>query len=349
MPLADSDIFKSKFYAIYTKNKKEKEFIDDWKELEKIAKDISLTHGVDDFFANYMYYLRAKDGNTNTSVIALRAFYDKKNHINEQTFENIKILANFWSEIKDEKGEFDDDISKNLFILKYAPNAMWEFMVSVYFMQNKDENGKLDEEKFAEFLDKLIAFSFAYEITKPGVNALRAPFFPEMVKIVKNEKVDFANFKFDEANFKEVFMTTNFGNSRGITRAILTWWLFENNQDLDEIKNEKLDIEHILAKKLYEDDSSLLKNERNLESLGNKVLLENSINIPARDYHFCDKKKWYLGELGKKKRKTKIAEILKIVSKNENLQDFTEEMIQNRQKLILDKFIENLRKNNLIK
>ena len=346
MPLADSDIFKSKLYAIYAKNEKQKEFIKDWKALEKIAKDISLKHGIDDFFANYMYYLRAKDDNKNTTVIALREFY-KENHINEQTFENIKVLANFWSDIKDEKGEFGDDISKNLFILKYAPNTMWEYMVSVYFMQNKDENGKLDEEKFTEFLDKLIAFSFAYEITTPGVNALRTPFFPEMVKIVSNEKIDFANFKFDEANFKEVFMTTNFSNSRGITRAILTWWLFENDQNLDDIKNEKFDIEHIFAKQLYEDDKSLLTNPRNLESLGNKVLLEKSINIPARDYHFCDKKKWYLGERGKKKQKTKISEILKIVSENENLQDFTEEKIQSRQKLILDKFVENLKKHGL--
>ena len=47
-------------------------------------------------------------------------------------------------------------------------------------------------------------------------------------------------------------------------------------------------------------------------------------------------------------KKTKIAEILKIINENENLQDFTEEMIQNRQKLILDKFVENLRKNNLL-
>lgn len=348
MPLADSDIFKSKLYAIYTKNGKQKEFIDDWKELEKIATDITLTNGVNDFFANYMYYLRAKDGNTNTTVIALRTFYDKGNRINEQTFENIKILANFWSEIKDEKGEFSNDVSKKIFILKYAPNTMWEYMVSVYFMQNKNENGKLNEIEFIEFLDKLIAFSFAYEIIKSGVNALRTPFFPEMVKIIKNEKVNFADFKFDEVNFKEVFMASDFSNSRGITRAILTWWLFENDQNLDDIKNEKLDIEHILAKKLYEDDSSLLINSRNLESLGNKVLLEKSVNINARDKHFYEKKKWYLGELGNKKRKTKITEILKIVSENKNLQDFTEEMIQNRQKLILDKFMENLRKNNLL-
>ena len=345
-PLADSDIFKSKLYAIYTTNGKQKEFIDDWKELEKIAKNISLKQGVDDFFSNYMYCLRAKDGNTNTTTIALRAFY--KDRIDEQTFENIKILAKFWSEIKDGKEEFGDEISKNLFILKYAPNSMWEYMVSVYFMQNKDENGKLDEKQFAEFLGKLIAFSFAYEITMPGVNALRTPFFPEMVKIVKNEKVDFANFKFDEANFKEVFMTTNFGNSRGITRAILTWWLFENGQNLDDIKNEKLDIEHIFAKKLYEDDSSLLSNPRNLENLGNKVLLEKSINVPARDYHFCDKRKYYLGELGKKKRQTKVSELLKITRENEHLQDFTEEMILARQQLILDQFVENLRKNDLI-
>lgn len=349
MPLADSDIFKSKLYAIYTKNGKQKEFIDDWKQLEKIAKDISLKNGIDDFFANYMYYLRAKDRNANTTVIALRAFYDKENRINTDTFEDIKILAKFWNNIKSESNDFGDEILKKLFILKYSPNTMWEYMVSVYFMQNKNEKGELDEVKFINLLDKLIAFDFAYEIIKSGVGFLRTPFFAEMVKIIDGKMIDFADFKFDETNLREIFMASTFYNTKAITRSILTWWLFENNQSLDDIKNEKLDIEHILARQLYDNDNSKLNNPRNLESLGNKILLEKSVNVSASDKHFYEKKKWYLGELGRKKRATKINELLQIVKENENLIDFTETQIENRSKLILDKFIENLRKNELLK
>ena len=37
-----------------------------------------------------------------------------------------------------------------------------------------------------------------------------------------------------------------------------------------------------------------LSDKNNLESLGNKVLLEKGINIRAADYRFEDKKKYYI-------------------------------------------------------
>ena len=62
---------------------------------------------------------------------------------------------------------------------------MWQHITSVYFLQNKNDDGMLEDAKFCAFLNKITAFIFAYAITNPGVNALRTPVYDEMVNIVK--------------------------------------------------------------------------------------------------------------------------------------------------------------------
>ena len=89
-----------------------------------------------------------------------------------------------------------------------------------------------------------------------------------------------------------------------------------------------------------------LKTESNLDLLGNKVLLEGSINIKASDYRFEDKKKIYSGEQrrGKNKDASKIAEISNLT----NYKKFDEKQIIERNTTILDKFFEFLQREDLI-
>jgi hypothetical protein len=89
-----------------------------------------------------------------------------------------------------------------------------------------------------------------------------------------------------------------------------------------------------------------LESESNLDSLGNKVLLESSINIRASDYRFEDKKKIYSGEQRRSNYKdpSKISEIVNLIGYDK----FEEEQIINRNKKILDKFFEFLQREDLI-
>jgi len=89
-----------------------------------------------------------------------------------------------------------------------------------------------------------------------------------------------------------------------------------------------------------------LKDENSIDLLGNKVLLEKSINIRASDYRFEDKKKIYSGEIrrGKNKDKSKIAEIEELISYTK----FDETDIKERNQLILDKFFAFLKTENLL-
>ncbi len=355
LPLSDADIFKAQFYKHYTAKKEKDDFIDQWKELEEICGRIfHPLNGtpMDELFTRYMYFIRAKQGIKSSTTEALRKFYEKGKYSilkQDETLPNLKILANFWNDVYHQNSDrFSNDILKKLFVLNYAPNGMWTYFLSVYFLQNKNTEEQLDDNKLAEFLDKIIAFVWAYSFTNPGVNALRTPVYAEMINIVTGKNVDFVDFKFDENSLVIAINNFEFKNSRPITKSMLTWWAFNNKTQSLPLFTTIFEIEHIFAKKRQENDKSLT-NIKNIESLGNKALLEEKINIRASDYRFEDKIKYYQGFTNNKGqvRKGTIIEELKILS-TENT-DFTEQDIVNRHKNIIDNFIIYLKGYELIK
>jgi len=353
LPLSDSDIFKAQFYKYYSEKGQKDKFIQRWKALEdkteKIFHPIVGTP-MDELFTRYMYYIRAKKGITSSTTEALRKFYEKEGYTllkQDQTLQNLEDLANFWNDIENQdKDKFSQNILKKLFVLKYAPNGMWTYFVSVYYMQNKDKDGLLDEEKFYRFLDIITAFIWAYSVFKPGVNSLRTPVYAEMVSIVEDRNVTFENFKFEEENIRSMFHNYAFYNTRPITKSMLAWWAYtDDNQELLSIET-LFDTEHIFAKNRVSHDT--LTDPRNIELLGNKALLEKRINIRASDYKFEDKANYYKGYINSKnvfKEGTKIHELLYFAS---NKTDFTEDDIKERNETIIEGFINYLKTNNLV-
>ena len=351
LPLSDADIFKAQFYKYYGDKGEKDDFIEEWKNLEEITGRIFHPFTgtpMDELFTRYMYYLRAKEGNKKTTVEALRKFFERNKYQylkTDQTIKDLKSLALFWeSTVLENDDTFSEDIRKKLFVLNYAPNGMWQYITSVYYL-DRNADGKLEESSFAAFLDKITAFIFAYAITNPGVNALRSPLFEELINLIKGEPVSFENRKFNEQQARSFFENFEFTNGRPITRSLITWYAytFKNQALLDT--NKSFQIEHIFARKRQDMERSLTK-QSNLESLGNKVLLEESINISASDYRFEDKKKIYSGaqRRGKNQEPSQIAEIQDIIELNE----FDETAILNRNQVILNKFFEFLRNENLL-
>lgn len=352
LPLSDADIFKAQFYKYYSDQNKKNEFISEWKELEEITRVVfSPISGtpMDELFSRYMYFLRAKEGNKSTTTEALRKFYERNKYEylkQPKTISEIKKLALFWRSIfHQDKERFSNDILKKLFVLNYAPNGMWQNIVSVFFLQHKNDEGLLDNNEFSKFLDKIIAFIFTYAIINPGVNALRTPIYDEMITIIQGSAINFGKYKFNEIQARASFENYIFTNQRSITRSMLTWYAFSfpDQQLLD--RNEYFEIEHIYAKKRQEMECGL-KLENSLESLGNKILLEESINIRASDYRFEDKKKIYSGEQrrGKNKEESKIHEISDIIKYD----DFSENTITSRTEFIFNKFFDFLQNEDLI-
>ncbi len=352
LPLSDADIFKAQFYKYYGTLGNKDEFISEWKKLEEITsavfKPITGTP-MDELFARYMYFLRAKEGNKSSTTEALRKFYERKKYQylkQSHTIDELKALSLFWESVSDQdKNRFSENILKKFFVLNYAPNGMWQHITSVYFLQNRTDDGMLEDTKFCKFLDKITAFIFAYAITNPGVNALRTPVYDEMVNLVKGGEVTFSKYKFNSAQARTSFENYVFTNQRNATRSIITWYAYTFPKQQVLGLNEIFHLEHIYSKKRQEMEGGL-KTESNLDSLGNKVLLESSINIKASDYRFEDKKKIYSGEQrrGNYKEPSKISEIAELIGYDE----FEEKQVIDRNKNILDKFFEFLQAEDLI-
>lgn len=354
MPLSDSDIFKAQFYKYYTKLGQKDRFIKQWKSLEELTEKVfHPLNGtpMDELFTRYMYFRRAKMGIKSSTTEALRKFYEKDNYAllrEADTLDDMITLAHFWEDVSNQdKDRFSQRVLRLLFVLNYAPNGMWTYFVSVYFMQNKDDHGLLEEEGFYRFLNKTIGFIWTYAVTNPGVNALRTPVYAEMVNIVNDRPVTFDGFKFEPEKVQSMFSNFVFNNARPITKSMLAWWAFQDDgQELISLETV-LEVEHIYARNRYDNDKSL-SDVRNLEALGNKALLEKRINIRAADYRFADKVKYYQGftnSRNQQKEGTQNHELILLSS----AEDFTEENIVRRTEDIMSAFVAFLKDNDLTK
>ena len=354
LPLSDADIFKSEFYKTFTKLNRKDEFIKRWKVLEdKCNKYLDPISGtpLDELFSRYMYYERARMNITKSTTEALRTFYSKDNYklLNEDTLNNLELLMGFWIDVLEQSEDrFSTDVIRQLFILEYAPNSMWTYFLSVYFMQNKDSNNMLDSDKLLAFLKKITAFIWAYAVTNPGVNALRTPVYKEMNNITKGKEVEFSDSKFDKEKAKNALKSFSYLNGRPITKSMLVWWAMKTpNQVIPDI-SERFEIEHIYARNRNEKENTLTKSS-DVELLGNKAILEKRINIRASDYRFEDKKKYYIGYTNKRNEQKEgtVVKELQNYAMDMSRTDFGEADIHHRTDNILDSFIMYLEEENL--
>ena len=116
-----------------------------------------------------------------------------------------------------------------------------------------------------------------------------------MIKVFNGQACDFAEFKFDETLIRNVLENYKFTNNRMVTRSLITWYAFTfEGQQRPPHERVSFDIEHIYAKERHNRENKLQDPEK-IEELGNKILLEKTINIRASDYRFEDKKKYYYG------------------------------------------------------
>ena len=357
LPLSDSDIFKAQFYQYYKQKSEDDrdEFIKDWKKLEetceKIFHPITGTP-MDDLFTRYMYFIRAKrDNNKSSTTESLRRFYERDKYSvlkQDDTFENLKDLAQFWEDITDQNRErFSEEVLKKLFILNYAPNSMWNYFISVYYLANRTEDGKLDDEDFKMFLDRTIAFIWGYAIIHPGVNALRTPIFAEMLNIVNLNEVTFSDFKFDKEQTRSAILIYDFKNGRPITKSMLALRMMLNKEQSYPKLSQQFDIEHIYPRKRQENEKGL-SNNRQIDLLGNKSLLEKRVNIRASDYRFEDKIKYYQGFDNSRGQRIGGTENLELKNIGNVYKKFGEKEIVEKTNLFIDDFMNLLDKNGLI-
>lgn len=131
-------------------------------------------------------------------------------------------------------------------------------------------------------------------------------------KYCNGKDIAFTDYLLDEKEVTAAIENYVFTNGRPITRSMLAWWMYQDEDQVLIDGAQKLEIEHIFARKRQENEKTL-KDKNNLEKLGNKVLLEEGINIRASDYRFSDKIKYYKGfttDSGKRRMPQRIMSFL---------------------------------------
>lgn len=343
LPLSDSDIFKAVMYEEYRNQGREEEFDTRWKDLEqKLAGPLKAEDSpMTELFRLYMGYLRGLDY-TGANRPKIRDFYSKNHNEvlkKEETLSGLEDLADFWNRFEGEEG-FSDEVLKDFLVLKYAPNKLWQDAISNYYLTNRNDEGRLNQEQFHEYLQKMIAFIY-------GALAAGAATIWERREIDKEAgylagKVSTTPFenRFSEQEMYDAL--EHLSPWKRINKGILAWWMMSNEAQKPFDLNTDFDVEHIYARKRHQNHPDEITDEQ-LESLGNKSLLEKRINIRAADYDFCDKCDIYIGNRSSKKG-TDVQELLDLAQEEE----FSAKEIDERTEKIKSAFIEFLKSNGLV-
>ena len=331
LPLSDADIFKAKIYN-HLKDKNEKQdFIEKWNELEEDTQNIS--ESIQQLFYYYMFYLRAKENDRNSTTPGLRKYYSAnkfKKLLETNILEDLREILNIWEVIAEPKKNIENenwsknkDILKVLNILTSYPNEFWKYPVIVYYLSHKNKENF--EKSFLKFLRKLYVELLKKYIEIPTINAVKANILKLNAEIISSDKPVFDFKSLSEDEIKEKIKMPH----RNAIRMLLKTLTYDIQ---DELLEKKWEIEHILPVK-WENNYDLRENEKvakeKIEHLGNKTPFEKKLNIIATNNYFSKKKSYYLKSEIKMTR-----EIGEIKSDKWDLDDIVERDIRMTDKII---------------
>lgn len=318
LPLSDADIFKATIYKYKNRNER-KNFISEWTDLNKEAEDNQ--ESIQKLFYYYMFYLRAIDGDYDSTTPGLRKYYlekGKKRLMQPDLLEKISRCLNLWKVVNSKQFVSNERWSKSkgvlvtLDILSSYPNEFWKYPVVVYYL--KHHRAKYFEQKFELFLKKLTSTLIAQYSVSPSVNSVKRPILKLNAEIFKSNHPSFESFGKVEVNKESIILP-----HPKIERMLLKLLAYSvRSQPL----LQRWEIEHILPKKwddhFFSDDYSPAYINETIEHIGNKIPLEKKLNIKASNGYFSKKKQEY------RQSKIKIAQELSIYRvKDWNIPDIT--------------------------
>lgn len=293
LPLSDADIFKAEIYKNLDKNKTA-DFIKTWQNLEEDSKNAG--ESLQSLFYYYMFYLRAKENDSDTTTPGVRKFFfanNKSRLLDINLLDNLKLILNMWKivnkriTIDEEKWSEDKEVLKALDILKSYPNEFWKYPVVSYYLAHR--NGDDFSNKFTVFLRKLTQELVIHYLYSPTINAVKSDILKLNVDIIKSSKPDF--------KFKEIdknLWSSNIENPNSKSVRMLLKILAYNKQD--GLLPETWEIEHIFPQKWHNnyfvnESDELVKDK--IEYLGNKIPFEKKLNIQAGNGYFTKKQEEY--------------------------------------------------------
>lgn len=316
LALSDADIFKAKIYN-YIDDSQKKDFIEEWKLIDESASNAN--ESIQKLFYYYMFYLRAKENDRNTTTPGIRKYYSQNQFeklYQSDLLTNLRLLVSLWTVINNRIVVEGENWSENKEILKVLdslssyPNEFWKYPVVIYYLRYK--NSENFESDFLNFLRNLFAVLSARYVVTPTINAVKRSILNLNASVYQSKTPKFDFSLVDEEEFKEKVKNAH----RNTVRMLLKVLAYQKQ---DELLPEKWEIEHILPQKWqtsFFPDNSEREVRDLIEHIGNKIPFEKKLNIIASNGYFAKKKETYqkssitlVQDLSKDKSDWKLDEI----------------------------------------
>lgn len=356
MPLADADILSAKLYSNYGSDKAG--FNDKWGNIIK-ATNLLKAKGIvtiDDVLNQYMYILRAKRNEKDTTLPGVRRYFTD---INQEPLKDprrfiteFESIIDIWQDTvlttDDEHNitEAEAENNKKIESLKrilLELNNNFKFYYATYFFFNQ-ETPSSENLLFVEALIKLFALlsisdygysSSNFKVFLIGLNMEigAGVSTKEIVRLINSH----IQKNFDKSDILKKIKESN--PSNGL--IYLNEYLFTNNSEQSiDFATQKIEIEHIMPASgkniiAIRDDAGMDEETFNqyANKIGNKILLEQSINGSiSNDWFRVKKQSSVKDKRGYKDSEFPIAKSLVVYSRDKwgrkDIDDATEKAAQ---------------------
>lgn len=338
LPLSDADIFKAKMYGHCQTAEEKANFIEVWKKLDTEAQEAG--ESMQRLFYYYMFYLRAKEGDYDTTTPGLRKYYSDKKFkrlYEPSVLENLSTILNLWKvinqhqDIPEETWDNNKDILKALDLLTSYSNEFWKYPVITYYLCHHQEQDF--DQHFLLFLRYFAGELITHFLATPTINAVKSDIMKLNIQILQKALPDY-HFKPIDTNIQDRIKTPHYR----MVPMLLKVYAY-NYQS--EILPDKWQIEHILPQKwqktFFPADVSDNEIWDKIEHLGNKTPFEKKLNIVASNNYFGQKQAKY---------KESNIEVTRRLSEMDTTQtgDWTLQHIDQRDKEVSDEIFQTLQK-----
>ena len=365
MPLSSSDILKGMILQNQKSNEEKIKIIaQTWKNLEKLSKNNK--GGVDFLFLQYLFIIKAKNKDDDSSVSATLKFFsqdtgfsksEKKYNsapkellLNENTMITLTFLeklVNFWN---DPYAILSDDVKPYFMVLENYMNEYWKMAIStiLYKKLNNINLDFIEKEPITDLIYKLLAFVLISFLNGRGTTSgLKIQLFKTNIQILNNENKDenisflthremkfptqeeFVEFSKNQTNrnIKFLLMLNSILAAKEENEEQNIFHLRNKNK---EISLSQTQVEHIFPRSWDKQNSNTDLSPEEKENIGNKILLETYLNIKASDKWFGSKKDEY--------KKSSIVET-RLIGEDLKITDWDIQQIETRNKEIYERLL----------
>lgn len=296
MQLSDADIFKAKIYHSLDGQDKPA-FIRQWQEMDEKCKDYG--QSMWDLFNYYMYFLKAKRGDSDSSMLAVRKFYADNQFAalkEKDLMDRLDLCLQFIAFVtggkpaEEEPWTFDNGIRQRLDILRKYPNEYWKYPVIIFFLCHHTE--PRFAENFDAFLKKFIQLMLTNYLETHTLSTIKHSVLKLNVSICETSCPNFNDFAQPSDAWDQNLNTPH----PKAVRMLLLLLAYDNPAQTEPLPDQ-WEIEHILPQKWQPAyfDHALTDGEiaAYVEHLGNKVPFEKKLNIVASNGYMSAKKDAY--------------------------------------------------------